>query len=643
MHRLSYFFPLAALRWLLTLLALAAACGALAGSPGAASQGRTLDATRADAAPTPLTPWFDVLEDPAGTLTLEEVRSPAASARFTPSGAGGEALNFGLTASAWWLRLRLANPGDAAIDRLLEVAYARLSHLDFYAPQPDGSYREVRTGTTLPFESRGYAHRHFVFELPLAARSEHTLYLRIATTTGFIVPARLWAPAAFRTYERSDYVAQALYFGIAAAMLLFNLLLFVRLKDWLYLQYCGFALSMAFALAAQNGLVKEYLRLQSPLWSDVCTSFGYSLALAIGMLFLRRMLETPAHLPRLDPWLRGFVAFFLLSPLLFLVSVQTFIKPAAVIYLLAMVILMAVAGYCAWRGQRSAYFFFAAFTLPSLGSIIYTLRALGLVPTNLVTAHAMQVGSALEMVLLALALADRFNQIRREKAAVGAELVATQQQLIETLRSNEQRLEQHVADRTLALEEANRRLEALSRTDGLTGIANRRRFDEVLAQEWQRAQRSGQPLTLALLDVDWFKHYNDHYGHLAGDECLRAIAGVLAASVGRPSDLVARYGGEEFAVLAPATDAAGVVEIAQRIQAGLQALALPHAASVFTQVTVSIGVAAMAPGPHDSPRNAGAPRRRSPLPRQGRGPPPHRAGLRSPAAKGGSAGGLTPL
>ncbi len=145
-----------------------------------------------------------------------------------------------------------------------------------------------------------------------------------------------------------------------------------------------------------------------------------------------------------------------------------------------------------------------------------------------------------------------------------------------------------------AAEAANRELAILSVTDSLTGLANRRRFDETLQAEWQRAARAARPLSLAMLDVDWFKHYNDHYGHQAGDECLRAIAGVLSAQAHRISDLAARYGGEEFAVIAPDTDVAGMLRLVESIHCALEALALPHDASPLGRVTVSIGVAVLA-------------------------------------------------
>lgn len=135
-------------------------------------------------------------------------------------------------------------------------------------------------------------------------------------------------------------------------------------------------------------------------------------------------------------------------------------------------------------------------------------------------------------------------------------------------------------------------LENLAQIDGLTHIPNRRRFDQVFAQEWARMAREKQPLALAMIDVDYFKAYNDHYGHGAGDDCLRQVAAALQRSLNRPADLVARYGGEEFVLLLPNTDAPGGLTIAERARLEVVAAGLAHAHSqIAGQITVSIGIA----------------------------------------------------
>ena len=142
--------------------------------------------------------------------------------------------------------------------------------------------------------------------------------------------------------------------------------------------------------------------------------------------------------------------------------------------------------------------------------------------------------------------------------------------------------------------EAEAELERLATRDGLTSVANRRSFDETLHAEWRRATREARTLSLLMIDVDFFKPYNDAYGHQGGDECLRQVAGAMSNVVKRSSDAVARYGGEEFAILLPATDPPGACIVAERIRAAVEALRLPHSGStVADHVTVSIGVASV--------------------------------------------------
>jgi len=156
-------------------------------------------------------------------------------------------------------------------------------------------------------------------------------------------------------------------------------------------------------------------------------------------------------------------------------------------------------------------------------------------------------------------------------------------------------LEQRVVERTRELQESEARLRLLATTDALTGLPNRRRFDEVFAIAWRQALRDQSCISLLMIDADYFKAYNDHYGHEAGDACLRAIAGVIDAHVVRAGDFAARYGGEEFMVLLPATDTDGALTVARRIHAAICELDVPHRGSPIGIATVSIGVATAIP------------------------------------------------
>jgi len=196
---------------------------------------------------------------------------------------------------------------------------------------------------------------------------------------------------------------------------------------------------------------------------------------------------------------------------------------------------------------------------------------------ELLEAVAVQVG-------IAIAQARYFEQEQRQRAELAAQNRALQQT-------------------EAALVRANQDLQRLATLDGLTGVANRRQFNQRLREEWQRLRREQQTLALILCDIDYFKQYNDTYGHLAGDDCLQQVARALASLVKRPADLVARYGGEEFALLLPNTDLDGAAYIANKLTCAIAELNLAHQAAPSGALTISSGVAASVPQIHQVPES----------------------------------------
>ncbi|WP_051261654.1 GGDEF domain-containing protein [Desulfovibrio inopinatus] len=154
-------------------------------------------------------------------------------------------------------------------------------------------------------------------------------------------------------------------------------------------------------------------------------------------------------------------------------------------------------------------------------------------------------------------------------------------------------LEKTVEERTTELREINEKLSLMSQTDALTGLANRRCFDNTLQSEWARARRTGQPLSLAMIDVDHFKVFNDTYGHPEGDACLQTVARVLSEQIRRSGDLVARYGGEEFALILPSTSEADAILLGEKIRNTIESMEIPNVLTSWHVLTVSIGVAAL--------------------------------------------------
>jgi len=211
--------------------------------------------------------------------------------------------------------------------------------------------------------------------------------------------------------------------------------------------------------------------------------------------------------------------------------------------------------------------------------------------------HAFETGASDYLVKLP----DRIEMIARIRAYSKTYLLQLQR---DEAYAEMQRLQEQLTESNRKLEENNMILQRLSTMDGLTGIANRRHFDATLQSEWKMGLREKTPLTIIMIDIDFFKKYNDGYGHQGGDDCLKAVASILNTTISRPGDFIARYGGEEFVVILPRTDAKGAAVIAEQLRANVEKRRIPHAfSSVADHVSISLGIATMQPDTSSSPEN----------------------------------------
>ena len=554
---------------------------------------RLLQDTRA----VPLASNVTVLEDPGGTMALADAQRRAGE--FRPSAVRDDAaINFGYSSAAWWLRIDFAADQNAPRDWLLDVAFPTLDSVEYFGP---GGER-MATGDRLRFAVRPMLHRNFVFPVHLDESGTGTVWLRIVSEGTLTIPLKLWRHEAFWQDSLASYSLLALYFGMLLALALYNLLLWLSLRDPNYLTYVAFAICMAIGQLSLNGLGNQFLWPDWPAWGNLAFSTGFAATGFFGALFTRGFLETRRNLPRLDGAIIGLAALFALCAVAPLVAPY---RLAAILTSLTGVtfsVVAVLAGLRCWRaGQPGARIFILAWAALLVGVVVVGLRNLNLLPTTFFSFYAIQIGSAVEMILLSFALAERINDLQREKDAAQGEALVTKQELVATLQRSETDLERRVIARTGELETLNarlreneRQLQALAHTDPLTGLANRLLLDARLEQSMQHARRSHGQIALLMVDLDHFKAINDSRGHAIGDEVLRATADRLRAAV-REVDTVARVGGDEFVVVLTALGGAADVErLAEKLVAGMRepmrVLGMP------IECSASVGVALFSGG-----------------------------------------------
>lgn len=421
------------------------------------------------------------------------------------------------------------------------------------------------------------------------------------------MPLTLWEPDAFLVQEQSNLLFQGIYYGIAAAMIFYHIFVYIAVRERAFLYYLGYITAMPLFLATLGGVSYQFLWPGADWWNNQLMMIFLMAVVVFGSLFTIRFLsiETHNHPIMLRILYNLIAAASLIILLALYIPFSVIVLPSIGIAFVACC-LMLIAGIMRLiKRDPAARYYTVAWFFMLFGGIILAFNKFALVPNNVFTQNAVQVGSGLGVILLSIAIADRLQKEKQtaldaQKQALREERNARMAQA-ETLQVQEEanaRLEQRVQERTEALEDANRQLLEFSTTDALTGLRNRGYFEEVFQTYCVEAFRYRQSLSVMVLDIDHFKAFNDQYGHLVGDDCLKMVAEAIATVVTRPQDMLARYGGEEFVVILPDTYTEGARSVAERIRE--RVAQTPFQVSEDTiNVTVSIGVSSHVPGSAD--------------------------------------------
>lgn len=510
---------------------------------------------------TDLGPYLEQLEDPSGAMTLADIRSPQAQARFRPN--AFRSIHIGHTCSAWWFRFKLRRSASLNTPSFLEFNKPGIGDIDLYIPQaaPTGGRTGThwilkQTGFDRSLTSRDIPFRSFILRLPDSFVESEFFYLRIQSVMSINLQVTARSAENLMKHVGWDSLGFGLIYGVLIAMIIYNLCLLVFLKDRVYFYYILYMTGMLLHILFGYGHMAAWVDIPSPIqqtlfWIAVGNTWLW------GIIFSRFFLETKRHTPRLDRFIRLFIPVaiaMMLTGLCQFWRVTNLINNVTSPIGTMLGILASV--LCIRKGFRPAWYYLIAWIVLLLGVTLYAMGGI-LVERSFLTVYTLAIGSAIEAVLLSVALAARIRVLRKQKEA---------------------------------LERRESRLTELSLRDGLTNLYNHRYLLAKLAGEIETAQRLDSALAILMLDVDHFKLYNDSYGHPEGDKVLVRL-GEIMVQCARQSDTCCRYGGEEFTVILRGADGDDARAVAERIRYMIFSEVFYPRPGVSVNVSVSIGVA----------------------------------------------------
>jgi two-component system, sensor histidine kinase LadS len=384
----------------------------------------------------PLGHALQVFEDASGTASIDEVLAQAAAGRFKPHDKA--TLNAGYSRSAFWLKVDLhyrpANP-DAQRTWLLELAYPPLDHLDLYLADGSGAYRLVRqTGDALPFASREVRQNNYLFSLDFQPGQRQVVYLRLQSQGSIQAPLTLWSSTAYLEQQPVRLYVLGTIYGVLLGMLVYNLFIYLSVRDTSYLYYIFYIASFGLYQLSVNGAAVEYFWPDNPWWANAATPFFIGCAGLFGSQFARSFLQTAQYSRWVDRVLLVLIAYSaVVVGLSLMTSYALALRLATALALVFTVVIFGAGLFAWWRGLRVARYFIIAWSAFLLGGIVNTMMVLGYLPNIFLTMYASQIGSAIEVALLSLALADRINAMREQQAQTlfdaGQKLEVLNQQL----------------------------------------------------------------------------------------------------------------------------------------------------------------------------------------------------------------------
>lgn len=389
---------------------------------------------------------IEILEDQSGTYIFDDILSQDLSRKFISSET--DEPNFGFTSSVYWVRFRLANSDSGYISRYLELSYPLIDDIKMFVPDKNGGWTVKTSGDHHPFSSREISHRNFIFKLNVKPGTQ-TYYMRFMTTSSMNLPLSLWSEKSLINKIGFEQILFGIFFGAVIIMIVYNIFLFIGLKDISFIYLFLFIASWGFAQLTIDGLSYQYLWSGLTWWSDVNLPVFIFISLAAAVQFCRSLLSTEKMFPLWDRLLKIEKNIFIIGIFLSLfLSYSLSIRLAAGTAIPAIVSLTLTGIAGLKRRNRSAFIFMAAWGLFFAGAMLFAFKSFGLLPSSIITNFSVQIGFFAMMVLLSISVQDRVESEKKQKEKA-------REQLIDALKESEKVLETRVDERTQEINRIN--------------------------------------------------------------------------------------------------------------------------------------------------------------------------------------------
>lgn len=351
-----------------------------------------------------------VFVDDNKSYTIEQIISLPESEFVTHKN-----FNFGLSPKAYWIKFN-ATSNDPNINWLLEISHPVLDHVDLYSPEDNGGYSVQKSGDALPFNDRIIKHRTFVFNLLLKENQANTFYIRISSESTVSVPMKIWNEKAMTESRVDEQMVFGVYYGLIIAMALYNFFLFIYVKDLSYLFYVIYIISFGLLQMSLNGLAFQYIWPNSIWLASYAPTFLIPFLSAFVIQFTRYFLLTPDKTPRIDKFFKfWFWLGIILTINSMIVNISSILWVIIAYPLIGIPFMIGIAIRVLRQGYKPASYYLFAWSAFFLGALLYALKSIGVLPNIFITSYGFQIGGAMEVILLSIALAARINMMKKEK------------------------------------------------------------------------------------------------------------------------------------------------------------------------------------------------------------------------------------